>query len=141
MMAFLQGLLIAILGAIAFGISLTLFGALWGLFVIVLGAAVFIALGSLVGSLSPKAEIANLIYIFSQLPLFFLGGGLPAEVLPESLQRVAPYLPNTMLHEFLQSVMVANVLPDNWLTMLCSLIAYALILSLVAALLFRRSER
>ena len=47
------------------------------------------AAGARTISLSPKAEVANLIYVFSQLPLFFLGGGLPSSILPESLRRMA----------------------------------------------------
>ena len=52
MMAFFQGMLIAILGSAAFGVTPTLFGATRGVFIVVLGAEVFVAPGSLVGSLS-----------------------------------------------------------------------------------------
>ncbi|MCB8962286.1 MAG: ABC transporter permease [Ardenticatenales bacterium] len=137
LLAFLQALLIAVLGSLAFGLRLTVSGMLLAILIIFLGAAFFVALGSLVGSLSPRAEVANLVYIFSQLPLYFLGGGLPAEIMPAGLQKISPYLPNTLLHRLL-AVAADGQMPaaDIWLAV--GLLGYTALLALTAYRFFRR---
>jgi ABC-type multidrug transport system permease subunit len=110
-----QAVLVLLFGVLALGLRVDGVGAAAGVGVLALGVLVFIAFGILVASLSAKAEIANAAFMFTLLPMFFLGGGFPAEILPEFLQAVSPWLPTTMLNSLLSPLLASGALPaDPW---------------------------
>ena len=52
------------------------FGAVIAVLIMALGGACFIALGSLIATFAPKADVANQVYTFTILPMFCVVGGL-----------------------------------------------------------------
>jgi ABC-type multidrug transport system permease subunit len=115
----LQGILILLFGVLVIRIPVNFLGALATIFVLALGGACFIALGSLIATFADKADAANNIYTFSILPMFFLGGGFPPEILPAFVQKISPWLPTSMFTELIRPLLLTGVLPqDSWVNFL-----------------------
>ncbi len=132
-----QAVLVLLFGVLALGLRVDGTGTAAGVGVLALGVLVFIAFGILVASLSAKPEIANAAFMFTLLPMFFLGGGFPPEILPEFLQAVSPWLPTTMLNSLISPLLASGALPaDPWQPAL-GLALYTLVFAALAAWRFR----
>jgi ABC-2 type transport system permease protein len=132
-----QAVAVLAFGVLALGLQVNGPGAVAAVGLLALGVLVFIAFGMLVASLSPKPDVASSAFMFTLLPMFFLGGGFPPEILPDFLQAVSPWLPTTMLNGLLSPMLAGGVLPaEPWLPLL-GLLAYTLGLSALAAWRFR----
>jgi ABC-type multidrug transport system permease subunit len=111
--------------------------ALAALGVLALGVMSFIAFGCLVASLAAKPDVASAAFTFTLLPMFFLGGGFPAEILPPVLRAVSPWLPTAMLNRLLSPLLAGGTLPaEPWWPVL-GLAAYTVVFGAVAAWRFR----
>lgn len=128
-----QGVLVLLFGALVLGMEINGAGAVAAVAVLSLGVLAFIAFGILVASLSRKPDIASSLFIFTLLPMFFLGGGFPPEILPAFLRTVSPWLPTTMLNGLLNPLLNGGSLPPAPWWPVLGLIAYTLLFALIAA--------
>jgi ABC-2 type transport system permease protein len=125
------------LGAAAFG--LTLSGSWWmAVPLLVVGTLCFMALGLLAGALTRTQEGAVNAANFMVLPMAFLSGSFfPLDAAPDWLQRVSDLLPLKHLNEGMLDVMVRGEGPTAALLPMGILGAFAVVVTLVAARLFR----
>lgn len=132
-----QALIVVLFGVGVLGLAVDGRGALLGAGVLALGVFAFIAFGCLVASLARKADLANAAFTFTLLPMFFLGGGFPAEILPPALRAISPWLPTTMLNSLLSPLLAGGALPAAPWWPLLGLLAYTLAFAGLAAWRFR----
>jgi len=122
---------------LALGLKIEPLGALMAVGVLTLGAAGFISYGALLSGFSAKAETVSALFTFTLMPVYFLGGGFPPEILPEFVRAIAPYLPTTMLTTLLNGLINAGHLPENALMSLAGLAVYTFIFAGVTTKTFR----
>jgi ABC-2 type transport system permease protein len=125
------------LGAGAFG--LTLSDAWWaGVPLLVVGTLCFMSLGLLAGAITKTTEGAVNAANFMVLPMAFLSGSFfPLDAAPEWLQAVSLSLPLRHLNEGMLDVMVRGQAASAVLLPMGILAAFAVVVTLVAARLFR----
>ena len=128
-----QGVLVLLFGALVLGMEVNGVGAVAAVAVMSLGVLAFIAFGILVASLARKPDIASSLFIFTLLPMFFLGGGFPPEILPDFLRVVSPWLPTTMLNSLLNPLLNGGTLPAAPWWPVLGLVAYTVVFGVVAA--------
>lgn len=133
----MQAALVLVFGVLALGLKVSASGAVLTLLVLALGVLAFIALGMFVATLSNKPEVASSAFIFTLLPMFFLGGGFPPEILPAFLQTVSPYLPTTMLTTLTAPLLATGALPAAPGWPVIGLLAYTALFGGLAAWRFR----
>jgi ABC-2 type transport system permease protein len=125
------------LGAAAFGLTLT--GSWWmSIPLLVVGTLCFMALGLLAGAVTRTTEGAVNAANFIVLPMAFLSGSFfPLDAAPGWLQGISNALPLKHLNEGMLDVMVRGEGPSAALVPLAILAAFAVVVTLVAARLFR----
>lgn len=125
------------LGAAAFGLTLT--GSWWmSVPLLVVGTLCFMALGLLAGAITTTTEGAVNAANFMVLPMAFLSGSFfPLDAAPGWLQAVSNALPLKHLNEGMLDVMVRGEGPSAALLPIAILAAFAVVVTLVAARLFR----
>jgi len=104
--------------------------------VILSGLALF-AVGYVIGSLAPSVRTALVIGMVVFYPMTFLSGAaIPLEVLPETIQRVAQFLPLTYAVRLLRGLWLGGAWSDYLLeaVVLGGVLAVS---ALLAARLFR----
>jgi ABC-2 type transport system permease protein len=91
----LQAFLLALVGTLVFGVRVV--GNPFEIaFVLVLGAATFVSLGSIIGALVKSTESANNIASVLTVPLAFLSGAyIPVDRFPPAVANVLNALPST----------------------------------------------
>lgn len=133
----LQALLVLAFGVGALGLDVNVPGIFGSAIVLALGALCFVAFGSLIAQIANHAEGANALYVFSMLPMFFLGGGVPAHLLPVGVQTAGGLTPVGIVSSAL-SAMLSPVAPHApSLAALGLLLVYTAGFSALAARLFR----
>ena len=137
LMAMAQGSFILLFGVLMLRLPVNAAGAVLSVFALTLGSACFIALGAVVSTFTAKSETASTAFIFILLPLYFLGGGLPPEVLPEFLRNISPWLPTTLLTNLLNHLLANGQLPTESIQAIAGLLAYTAVFVLIAARNFR----
>ncbi|MDP2775412.1 MAG: ABC transporter permease [Nocardioides sp.] len=135
--ALLQMTIFIGLGAAAFG--LTLAGSWWMTIpLLVVGTLCFMAIGLLAGAVAKTTEGAVNMANFFVLPMAFLSGSFfPLEGAPSWLRFVSNLLPLKHLNEGMLDVMVRGEGPSAALLPMAILAGFALVVTLVAARLFR----
>lgn len=134
---------ISAIGVLAFGVvvlgqRVNPLGTLAALLVLLLGAACFIAYGSLIASLTRRAEVAGSLFIFTLLPMSFIGGAvMPTDAMPAAVRAIGPWLPTGMMSNLLGALLRHGTLPDAPLMPIVGLIAYTVALAAIAAATFR----
>jgi ABC-2 type transport system permease protein len=125
------------LGAVAFGLTLT--GSWWmSVPLIVVGTLCFMAIGLLAGAVAKTTEGAVNMANFLVLPMAFLSGSFFAlDAAPTWLQRFSDVLPLKHLNEGMLDVMVRGEGPSSALLPLAVLAGFAVVVTLLAARLFR----
>ena len=108
-------------------------GLLVALPVLVLGSACFIAFGALISQCFEKPDVAGNFYLFALLPMFFLGGGFPADMLPEVVNMISPWLPTTMVNDMLRTLFADGTAPDTLIRSITGLTVYTIGMALVTA--------
>ena len=126
-----------LLAAGAFGLSLT--GSWWmSVPLIAVGTLCFMAIGLLAGAIAKTTEGAVNMANFFVLPMAFLSGSFfPLEGAPTWLQRLSDLLPLKHLNEGMLDVMVRGQGPGSALAPLAILLGFAVVVTLLAARLFR----
>jgi ABC-2 type transport system permease protein len=125
------------LGAAAFGLTLT--GA-WGAAVplLVVGTLCFMSLGLLAGAVTSTTEGAVNMANFLVLPMAFLSGSFfPLDGAPPWIQNISLLLPLRHLNDGMLDVMVRGEPASAVLVPMAILAAFAAVMTLVAARLFR----
>jgi len=135
--AMLQGALVLLFGVLVLRLPVSALGAAAVVLALTLGSACFIAYGAVISTFVGKPETASAVFIFTLMPTYFLGGGLPPEVLPEFLRAVGQWLPTTLLTDLLHGLLVNGQLPEEPLRPILGLLAYTLVLTVIAARKFR----
>jgi len=125
------------LGIVAFGLRLT--GWWWvGVPLLVVGTLTFMSVGLLAGAVAKTQEGAVNLANFMVLPMAFLSGSFfPLEGAPSWLQVVSWGLPLRHLNEGMLDLMVRGQGPGSAVLPLAVLAGFALVLTVVAARLFR----
>jgi ABC-2 type transport system permease protein len=125
------------LGAAAFGLTLT--GSWWmSIPLLVVGTLCFMALGLLAGAVTTTVEGAVNAANFIVLPMAFLSGSFfPLDATPGWLQAISNVFPLKHLNEAMMDVMVRGEGPGSALVPMGILAAFAVVVTLVAARLFR----
>lgn len=125
------------LGAAAFGLTLT--DSWWmAIPLLVMGTLCFMAIGLLAGSIAKTTEGAVNMANFFVLPMAFLSGSFfPLDAAPQWLQTVSNLLPLKHLNEGMLDVMVRGEPPSAALVPMAILGGFALVVTLLAAKLFR----
>ena len=125
------------LGTLAFGLQLT--GSWWmGIPLLVCGTLSFMAISLLAGAVAKTTEGAVNMANFIVMPMAFLSGSFfPLEGAPGWLQAISRALPLRHLNDGMLDVMVRGEGPLAALAPMGILLAFALVLTLVAARLFR----
>jgi ABC-2 type transport system permease protein len=138
LIALLQSTIILVFAALVFRTPLTLGGALRALPMIVFGILAFVALGQVISGLATTAGVAvaiGQILNFSQM--FITDMIMPMDMMPEWIQKVAPYLPAYATVQLVRPPLVeGSFSPDLWSNLLL-MVAYTAVAGLVAARLFR----
>lgn len=125
------------LGAAAFGLTLT--GSWWmSVPLLVVGTLCFMSLGLLAGAITTTTEGAVNAANFMVLPMAFLSGSFfPLDGAPGWLRAVSNALPLKHLNEGMLDVMVRGEGPSAALVPILVLAAFATVITLLAARLFR----
>ncbi|MEO9323128.1 ABC transporter permease [Nocardioides sp. C4-1] len=125
------------LGAAAFGLTLT--GSWWmAVPIVVVGTLCFMAVGLLAGAVTTSVEGAVNAANFMVLPMAFLSGSFfPLDAAPSWLRTVSDLLPLKHLNEAMLDVMVRGEGPGSALVPVAILAGFAVVVTLVAARLFR----
>ncbi|WP_435768957.1 ABC transporter permease [Nocardioides sp. SYSU DS0651] len=125
------------LGAAAFGLTLT--GSWWmAIPLLVVGTLCFMALGLLAGAVAKTTEGAVNMANFFVLPMAFLSGSFfPLDAAPRWLQRVSDLLPLKHLNEGMLDVLVRGEGPAAAVLPMAILAGFAVVVTLLAARLFR----
>lgn len=125
------------LGAGAFGLTLT--GSWWmSIPLVLVGTLCFMAIGLLAGAVAKTTEGAVNLANFVVLPMSFLSGSFfPLDGTPAWLRRLSDLLPLKHLNEGMLDVMVRGEGPAATLWPLVILAAFAVVVTLLAARLFR----
>lgn len=124
-------------GATAFGLQLT--GSWWmSVPLIVVGTLCFMAIGLLAGALAKTTEGAVNLANFLVLPMAFLSGSFfPLDGAPTWLRRLSDLLPLKHLNEGMLDVLVRGEGPTAAVVPLLILAGFAVVVTLLAARLFR----
>lgn len=125
------------LGAGAFGLTLT--GSWWmAVPLVVVGTLCFMAIGLLAGAVTRTTEGAVNMANFLVLPMAFLSGSFfPLDAAPEWLRRISDLLPLKHFNEGMLDVMVRGEGPVAAAAPLAVLLGFAVVVTLLAARLFR----
>lgn len=125
------------LGAAAFGLTLT--GSWWmSVPLVAVGTLCFMAIGLLAGALAKTTEGAVNLANFLVLPMAFLSGSFfPLDGAPTWLQRLSDLLPLKHFNSGMLDVMVRGEGPSAALLPLGILAGFAVVVTLLAARLFR----
>jgi ABC-2 type transport system permease protein len=102
-----------------------------------LGSACFAAYALLVAQAVNRAESANALFIFSVLPMYFLGGAIPASQLPEALRLLGGGLPPGLVAHAVERFLAGA--PEQGVLPLLGLTGYTGLFACLAARFFRIS--
>lgn len=125
------------LGAAAFGLQLS--GAAWmSVPLVVVGTLCFMAIGLLAGALAKSTEGAVNMANFFVLPMAFLSGSFfPLDGAPAWIRMISDLLPLKHLNQAMLDVMVRGQGPGAALVPMAVLAGFAVVVTLLAARLFR----
>lgn len=125
------------IGTVALGLTLT--GSWWmSIPVVVVGTLCFMAIGLLAGAIAKSTEGAVNMANFFVLPMAFLSGSFfPLDAAPVWLRRLSDVLPLKHLNEAMLDVLVRGQGAASALVPLAILTGFAVVVTLLAAKLFR----
>lgn len=137
----IQGLIILSLAVLIFGV--TVHGNIFLLlFLLVLGVFSFVGLGILITSFARDEQTASMVMMTLMFPMMFLSGVFfPIQQMPEFMQGIAWSLPLTYATSALRKVMVLGAGVTAIWTELAVLIAFGIVMLLIAVPLFKKAMR
>jgi ABC-2 type transport system permease protein len=138
LIAMLQSTIILVFCALLFKTRLTLQSAALALPMMIFGILTFVAMGQVISGLAPTAGVAvavGQIINFSQM--FVTDMVMPMQLMPEWIQKIAPYLPAYAVVQLVRPPLIDGTLsPALWSNLLVAA-AYTVVAGVVAARLFR----
>ena len=132
-----QAVAVMLFGMLALGLHVNGLGAVIAVLLLALGVLVFIAFGIFIASLSSKPDMASSAFMFTLLPMFFLGGGFPPSILPPFLQALSPWLPTAMLNSLISPLFASGALPAQPWWPVLGLLAYTFAFAALASWQFK----
>jgi ABC-2 type transport system permease protein len=135
--ALAQTVLFVVVAVLFFDLRLA--GSWWMSVPLVLaGTCAFLSIGLLAGAVTKSVEAASAVANLVVIPMAFLSGSfVPLDFAPQWLQTVSLVLPLRYLNDGMQDVLARGVGPVEVLPQLGILLAFALVVSVVATRLFR----
>lgn len=133
----LQAAVILLVGVFVLAIPVNAAGAAFALGVAALCALCFVAYGMAIAAIARTPEVASLIFIFTLLPMYYLGGGIFSEMLPAWLNAVSAWLPTAVLSKLMTPLMTGQALTLEALWATLVVLAYTGAFSALAAWRFR----
>jgi len=133
----IQAVVVIVFGGLAMGLPVDPVSASAATGILILCAVCFIAFGMLVASLSNKAENGGAVFMFTLLPMYFLGGEWFSNTLPPALKAVAMWLPTTLSNAMLNPLMLPGAAQSGLLKPLSGLLIYIFTFAALAAWRFR----
>jgi ABC-2 type transport system permease protein len=138
LLGLVQAIVVMAAGMLLFGLSVSPLGVVGAVGVLTLGGACFIAYGSLVATLVRRLEVANLVFMFTLLPMGFLGNTfLPVSQLPSIVQTIGPWLPTALVADLTRSLITSTPMTHDPLWQVAGLLAYTAAFSALSAWWFR----
>ena len=132
-----QAVLLVVVGALVFGVHIVGNPAAV-VFVLVLGAACFVSLGTVIGALTRTAESANNVASVLTVPLAFLSDAyIPLERFPAGVSRVLHLLPSTQFIDAFRGVSMYAVPVSDYAGWLVALACWTVAGTIVSARFFR----
>jgi ABC-2 type transport system permease protein len=140
--ALLQSTILIVFAALVFGTPLHLEGVLRALPMVILGILAFVALGQVISGLATTAAVAVVVgQVINFSQMFVTDMIMPIDLMPEWIQKVAPYLPAYASVQLVRPPLVdGHFGPDLGLNLLV-MATYTVAAGLLAAWLFRWSPR
>jgi ABC-2 type transport system permease protein len=137
LMNVLQAAVILLVGVFILAIPVNAAGAALALGVAGLCALCFVAYGMAIAALARTPDIASMLFIFTLLPMYYLGGGIFAEALPEWLNTLSAWLPTAVLSKLMTPLVTGQALTMEaaWATL--AILVYTAVFSAFAAWRFR----
>jgi ABC-2 type transport system permease protein len=135
-MTLLGILLLVLVGKIVYNVRFE--GSLHNvLAAVALGSFAFMALGYVLAGVAPTARVAQVVAMVLFYPMMFLSGAsIPLEVMPESVQRAARFLPLTHVVTLVKGLWFGASWGDH-LTEVAVLVGILIVGAIVAARVFR----
>jgi ABC-2 type transport system permease protein len=130
----LEAILVLVLSIFLVGLSVDVLSIGFTLLILFCSALCFLSFGAMIANMVSKTETATSFYVFTLIPMFFLGGGMFD--IP-FLSDMGVILPTSLLTESL-TVLTGASLPNHALLYPAGLLAYTAIFSLIAARYFQR---
>ncbi len=135
----IQGFIILILAVALFGVVIE-GSVLLVIFLILLTVFSFVGLGILITSFTENEETATMVMMTLMFPMMFLSGVFfPIQQMPWYMQGIAKFLPLTYATTALRKVMVLGADVPAVSYEIAILVAFGLVLLLVAVPLFKRA--
>lgn len=136
-LALLQGVITLLFGVIALGLPVNWFGTAVALLILTLAAACFLAYGSLIAAFTNQPEVANSIFIFTLLPMFFAGGGFPPSLMPDIVNQIGAWLPVGLTNKMIVPLLIDGSFHADTAVGLLALVGYTVLFSLIAGRFFK----
>lgn len=136
-LALFQGVITLLFGVWVLGLPINWLGTAVALLVLVLAAACFLAYGSLIAAFTNQGEVANSIFIFTLLPMFFAGGGFPAALLPDIVAKVGAWLPVGLTNKTIMPLLTQGEFHGDTAVSLLALLGYTIVFSVIASKFFK----
>ena len=127
-----QGTLTLLFGVFVVGLQMAWQNTALVLCAMALAGAAITAYGSMMAAFSRKPDIAGYLFFFTIMPLTFLAS-FPAEMMPDSLNAVTPWLPASMAIELIGPLFLDNRMSEGALLACAGLAGYAAVFSLLSA--------
>lgn len=125
------------LGEKANALPINWFGTVITLLILALGAACFLTYGSLIAAFTKTGETANSIFIFSLLPMFFIGGGFPPGLLPAQVESIGAWLPVGLINKLILPLLTQKEFHPQTAVSWLALLGYTGLFTLAAARFFK----
>jgi len=132
-----QALLLALVGAFVFGVRFT--GNPFEIaFVLILGAATFVSLGSVIGAVVRSTESANNIVSVLTVPLAFLSDAyFPIDRFPKHIGQILRLLPSTQFIDMLRDVAMYGAPLTHYTVWILILVVWTIGATAISARFFR----
>jgi ABC-2 type transport system permease protein len=138
LIALMQSALIVVFSIIFFQVPITLLTAALAFPMVVAGILACVAMGGVISGLAPTAGVAlaiGQILNFSQM--FIADLVMPLQIMPDWIQKVAPFLPAYAVVQLVRSPLIEGVYSPSVGSNLLVVAAYTLVCTLLAIRFFR----
>jgi len=134
----LQSALTLTMGVVLYHVPLTAAGVALGVPMMMAAMLTFLAFGGVISGVATKTGAATATGMTIYFSLLFISDMIyPLTLLPDWLQKAAPYLPSYLAAQLVRSPLLDSTLDPQWTTQLLLLAVYGVAATVIAARLFR----